>query len=102
MEPLQHGLVLAAEPVGPGGGVMGAIGDQAEGQEAFARARVLGLEGQASQVLERLSPLRELDADHPRTPSGWADYPDLLRALKVTKTTLIGNSWSPGDLGLGG
>ena len=70
VDPLEHGAVLAAEPGGPGGGIVGAIDDQGEGQEAFAGAGVLGLEGQASQVLERLPPLLDLDADHRRPSPG--------------------------------
>lgn len=49
---------------------MGAIGDQGEGQEAFAGAGVSGPEGQASQVVGRLSPLLHLDADHRRPSPG--------------------------------
>jgi hypothetical protein len=100
VDPLEHGVVLAAELGSPGGGVMGAVGDQGEGQEAFAGAGVFGLEGQASQVIERLSPLLHLDADHSRPSSGGVDYPNLLSLPKVTRRSLIGNSRSPWDLGL--
>jgi hypothetical protein len=64
MDPLEHGVVLTAELGGPGGGVVGPVGDQGEGQEAFAGAGVSRMEGQTSQVVERLSPLLHLDADH--------------------------------------
>jgi hypothetical protein len=100
MEPLEHGLVLASEVVGPGGGVMGAVGDQGEGQEAFAGAGVFGLEGQAAQVAERLSPFLHLDADHRRPSPGWPVHPKLLSFSKITRRTVLGNSWFLEDLGI--
>ena len=100
MEPLEHGLVLASEVVGPGGGVRGAVGDQGEGQEAFAGAGVFGLEGQAAQVAERLSPFLHLDADHRRPSPGWPVHPKLLSFSKITRRTVLGNSWFLEDLGI--
>jgi hypothetical protein len=70
MDPAKNGVVLAAEPVGPGGRVISAISDQGEGQEPLTGAGMFSLEGQATQVLERLSPLLHLDTDHHK-PSSW-------------------------------
>ena len=81
---------------------MGAVGDQGEGQEAFAGAGVFGLEGQAAQVAERLSPFLHLDADHRRPSPGWPVHPKLLSFSKITRRTVLGNSWFLEDLGIKG
>jgi hypothetical protein len=100
MEPPDDGLVQAAEAVGPGGGVLGAVGDLPEGQETFAGAGVFRVEGQTPQIIERSSPVLDLDTDHRQPFSGGMDHPKLLSFLKITRQSHLGNSWSSEDLGL--
>jgi hypothetical protein len=64
MDPAEHGVILAAELSRPGRGVVSAVGDQGEGEKAFASAGMVRLKGEASQVIEGLSPLLHLEADH--------------------------------------
>jgi hypothetical protein len=84
MEPLEHGLVLAAGAVGPGGGVVGAVGDQGEGEEAFAGAGVFGPEGQTPEIFEGLPPFLHLDADHRKPSPGRVDQPNPLSLSRIT------------------
>ena len=64
MDPGQHGVILAAKLGGPSGGVVGAVGDLGECQEAFAGPWMGGMQGKATEVFERLFPLLHLDAYH--------------------------------------
>jgi hypothetical protein len=64
MDPAEDGVILPAELSRPGRGVVGTVGDQGESEKAFASAGMVRLKGEAPQVVERLSPLLHLEADH--------------------------------------
>ncbi len=68
VKPDENGVVLAAELGGPGSGVVSAVGDQGEGKESFAGAWVGGVEGEVTEVFERLTPLLDFDAYHDEDP----------------------------------
>jgi hypothetical protein len=89
MDPLERGVVLAPEPGGPGGGVVGAVGDQGPGREAFAGPGVFGLEGRPSQALERLPPRLALDADHKDDLPGGPESPRSSQILEVTERIVL-------------
>jgi len=98
VDPAEYGLVVPPDVNGAGSGVKLPGGDEVQGLETLAGARVGGVQRGAAQVFQALAPLGQLDADHSNLLVwllGWTIPPDT-----ISPRPRIGNSGSRSDCGL--